>query len=129
MKKKKKIKETLQQKQAKLREKIKSVSKAYNIYQNMRRQREKSIQVGHIIKKGGEVSETVSNLSEEELRKSLETFEGVKNIDMPLEVRPPQEKDYIQKSTRPTLQRKVSIEQLINEEPKKPTPVINMENN
>jgi len=124
-----KIKETLQQKQAKLREKIKSVSKAYNIYQNMRRQREKSIQVGHIIRKGGALSETVSNLSDEDLKKSLETFEGVKNIDMPLEVRPPQEKDYIPKSTRPMLQRKVSLEQIINEEPKKPTPLINMENN
>jgi len=48
---------------------------------------------------------------------------------MPLEVRPPQEKDYIPKSTRPMLQRKVSLEQIINEEPKKPTPLINMENN
>jgi len=32
---------TLQQKQAKLREKIKTVSKVYNIYQKMRQQREK----------------------------------------------------------------------------------------
>jgi len=92
----------------------------------MRQQREKSIQVGHIIRKGGEISDNISGLTDEELKKTLETFEGVKNIDMPLEVRPPQEKDYIDTNRpRPTLMRKVSLEQLLKEEQNKTVPSIN----
>jgi len=98
----------------------------------MREQREKSIQVGHILTKDG-VSESVSNLSEEELKKSLETFEGVKSIDTPLEIRPPQEIEYSNpnplRTSRPTLKRKVSWDQLSKEEPLKPAPQINTPSN
>jgi len=45
---------------------------------------------------------------------------------MPLEVRPPQEKDYIDTNRpRPTLMRKVSLEQLLKEEQNKTVPSIN----
>jgi len=122
--------EKLRDRQEKLRQKIKTVSKIYSLYHQMRKTREKSIQVGHFITKGGELPETANSLSEEELKKSLETFEGAKNMDSPLEIRPPQEKDYItQKTTsRPSLNRTVSLEAMLKEEPQKPVPLINMEN-
>jgi len=92
----------------------------------MRKEREKSVQMGHIILSGGSVPETINNLSNEEIKKNLETFQGTKTLDIVNESRPRDEKDYklSRRTSSPNmLQRKVSLV-FKNEEPQKPPPTI-----
>jgi len=76
-------------KRERIRSKILTVGKVFGAYQNMRKEKEISVKVGHLRTSGGIVHESIKNMNEETLEKSLETFEGNKQLDRPLEARPP----------------------------------------
>jgi len=102
--------------------KIQTISKVYAIYQKMRKQREISMQMGHLLN-----NQNMLNLSREAIQKSKETYEGTKALDAPNEANPPIKKNYIDLSdSNPNrvLRRKVSLEQILKETPPQPPPTI-----
>jgi len=113
------------QREEQLRAKIKTVSRVLRMYQSLRKNREISMQMGHIRQKGGVSPEATNNLTEDEVKQSLSTFEGTRNLDLPYEARPPGERELgSTPKNRPMLQRKVSLEQILREEPPRPPPTI-----
>jgi len=104
-----------------LREKIRTIGRMYHIYQQKRREREQSVQIGGISPKNGTLPPTVKRTtSDEDIKKCLSSFDGIKSLDEPNEARPPNVEEFVhqQKFSTPSqkLVRTRSMELLMKQQ-------------
>jgi len=96
-----------------LRQKVTAVVRITQAFKKIREEREKIIKAGPLSPQGFSLPSTLSDNLNETLEKSLQSFQGVRSIDLPNEARPPESPKPAAIPSSETLKRHMSRDHII----------------